>query len=124
MLQEGWMMVGDENGIIMKQNGKEVQNDIVIRTSKGALYCGYFQCTGEETAAAEVCAPIQLNINHVHQVLRHCNENSTQRTAKYLGWQIMHGWMEKCKDFALAKACQRNVPKEGTGMKATVPNGQ
>ena len=54
MLQEGWTMTVDNDGTIMNRNGEEIQYDIITKTSKGALYCGYFQHTGEETAAAEL----------------------------------------------------------------------
>ena len=37
-------MMGDENGIEMVGNGgnDRICFDIIVKTAKGALYCGYF----------------------------------------------------------------------------------
>ncbi len=57
-------------------------------------------------------------------MLGHNNETVACKMAAYLGWTIKHGELQPRKDCVLVKAKQKNEPKEGTRMKATVPNGQ
>ena len=42
MLQDRWVMVGDEKAIVMRRLEEEIRFDIIVKTTKGALYCGYF----------------------------------------------------------------------------------
>ena len=47
------------------------------------------------------------------------------KIVEYFRWKIAHGSkLMPCKDCVLAKAKQKNVPKQGTGEKATEPNGR
>ncbi len=47
-----------------------------------------------------------------------------RETGNYLGYKIACGSFEPCESCTLAKAQQKNVPKIGTGEKATERNGQ
>ena len=46
-----------------------------------------------------------------------------RKTGEYFGWKLLCGSLEPCKDCALAKSKQKNIPKESTGEKAQEPNG-
>ena len=75
-------------------------------------------------ASAGPHTQVHINVKRAHQILGHCNENAMWKTAEYFGWKMLRGSLEPCKDCALAKAKQKNVPKEGTGEKAQEPNGR
>jgi hypothetical protein len=47
--------------------------------------------------------------------LGYLSEDTTRLTAKYLGMNLLRGLLPVCKSFAIAKAKQRNVPKETSG---------
>lgn len=124
MLQNGWKLSGDSTMLKLNKGGDEILFDIVIKTTKGALYCGYF----ERTTATEVnniaTGQININVQRAHQVLGHNNETATRKIAAYLGWKITRGELLPCQDCTLAKAKQKNIPKVSQGEKATVPNGR
>ena len=67
---------------------------------------------------------VHINVKLAHQILGHCNKNATWKTSEYFRWKLMRGLLKPCKDCALAKAKQKNVPKEGTGEKAQEPYGR
>lgn len=127
MMIEGWTMVGDsEEGIYMRNDSDEVRFDIVIKTEKGAIMAGYFKRTAEEHTAVAAVAhdQVHIKVKRLHQMLGHFGERDTRMTGKYLGYEIARGVLQPCESCALAKARQRNVPKVGTGEKATEPNGR
>lgn len=41
MLQDGWIMAIDIDGITMQQLEEEIIFNSIVKTSKGAHYCGY-----------------------------------------------------------------------------------
>jgi hypothetical protein len=53
----------------------------------------------------------KMNIMKAHDLLGHCSEDMTWSTAKSMGWVLSGGW-RPCKSCAMAKAKQKNVPKE------------
>ena len=59
-----------------------------------------------------------MNINMAHCLLGHCNEDSVRKTARELGWVLMHGTLKPCKHCAKSKAKQKKVRKEAIGTKA------
>ena len=41
-LKQGWKMSGDVKELTIEKNGNKVVFDIVLNTTEGRLYCGYF----------------------------------------------------------------------------------
>lgn len=114
MMQKGWKLQGDKKAITMTKNGMSINFDIVIPTTKGALYCACFKrkrANGEVHGAA-LGEGTEMNINRAHTLLGHKSEDSTRKTAKQLGWRITRGSLKPCESCAISKAKQKNVPKE------------
>ncbi len=83
--------------------------------------------TSEETImkAKEALKKIfKINVKRAHEYLGHLREDTTRLTAKYLGMNLLRGTLPVCKSCAIAKAKQKNVPKETSGVnQATEFNG-
>jgi hypothetical protein len=110
--KEGWKIVsGDETLIcIESEKGDVINFDIVVPTEKGATYTCKFVCTVEVVTASTDKA-VRLNIDMTHCLLGHWNEDPVQKTAKELGWVLMHGTLMSCKHCSRSKAKQKNVSK-------------
>jgi hypothetical protein len=84
--------------------------------------------TSEETTtkAKEALKKIvKINVKWAHEYLGHLSKDTTTLTAKYLGMNLSHGTLPVCESCAIAKAKQKNVPKETSGVnKATDFNGR
>jgi hypothetical protein len=66
----------------------------------------------------------KINVKQAHEYLGHLSKVTTRMTAKYLGMILLRGLLPVCKSCAIAKAKQRNIPKEMSGEnKATEFNG-
>ena len=88
--------------------------DVIIQTSKGAVYCGYFKCPETKvanTTMPENTKPICMNIRQAHAKLGHANEAMTRKMARALGIKITRGSMPPCIACTLAKAKRKNGPK-------------
>ena len=67
----------------------------------------------------------KINVKQAHEFLGHLSKDTTRMMAKYLGMTLSRGLLPVCKSCAIAKAKQRNIPKETSGEnKATEFNGQ
>ena len=109
----------------MTKDNKLIRFNIILKTAKGALYCGYFvQDDGKLAAVGTGERPqVHMNVRHAHMLLGHCNKEATRKMVAHLGWELMCGTLRPCKDCAMAKARQAPVPKETKGDKATEANG-
>jgi hypothetical protein len=66
----------------------------------------------------------KTNVKRAHDYLGHLSKDTTRMMAKYLGMILSRGLSPVCKSCAIAKAKQRNIPKETSGEnKATEFNG-
>jgi hypothetical protein len=66
----------------------------------------------------------KINVKQAHEYLGHLSKDTTRMTAKYLGMILLHGLFPVCESCTIAKAKQRNIPKETSGeSKATKFNG-
>ena len=55
---------------------------MILKTRKGTLYCGYFARTDVKSAnGAQVGTQMHINVRRVNQILGHCNEVGTRKTA-------------------------------------------
>ena len=122
MVEQGWIMSGDKNGISIKKGKSKVLFDIKISTPKGALYCMYLK-PDVEVAAAMVAGSgtvsggpkkSPMSIDVAHELLGHTDERRTRETAKHLGWELKEGKMKPCGACTAGKAKQKSVPKEST----------
>ena len=66
----------------------------------------------------EIKSVLKLNIERVHAILGHSNENTTQKTAAALDIQITRGSLKTCEPCTVAKAKQMNVNNENKGTKS------
>ena len=57
-------------------------------------------------------------------MLGHAGEDTTRLMCKELGHELTRGKMDKCEACAVAKAKQKNIPKETSHKKAEKPNGR
>jgi hypothetical protein len=135
MLQKGYTLKGDAKSITLEKDNHAFVFDSVIWTRGGALYCARFcrnknshlqDCnmasvasdTSEETTmkAKEALKKIfKINVKRAHEYLGHLSEDTTRLTATYLGMNHLCGTLPVCKSCAIAKAKQKNVPKEASG---------
>ena len=65
-----------------------------------------------EIAAVGIQGAIKVNYQEMHDKLGHCNEDMTRKAEKLLGFDIASGNVTPCEACTIAKAKQRNVPKE------------
>ena len=65
----------------------------------------------------------KLNIMKAHDLLGHCSEEMTWSAAKLMGWILMGSW-KPCELCTVAKARQKNVPKDTEHSKANVGENQ
>jgi hypothetical protein len=74
--------------------------------------------TSEETttkAKKALKKIFKINVKRAHAYLGHLSKDTTRLTAKYLGMNLLHGTLPVCELCAIAKAKQKNVPKETSG---------
>jgi hypothetical protein len=121
--QQGWStQCGISKGLIIigPDGGSVINIDIVVGTTRGAVYVGRFVRLLARTDGVEISVanpstkPRMMSILVAHRMLGHKSEDSTWQTAKALGITIMRGSMPVCKACALSKAKQKNVPKKST----------
>jgi hypothetical protein len=67
----------------------------------------------------------KINVKQAHKYLGHLSEDTTRKTALQLGMNLLRGTLPVCESCVIAKARQRNVPKETSEEnKAQEYNGQ
>jgi hypothetical protein len=65
-----------------------------------------------------------INVKQAHEYVGLLGKDMTRMAAKHLGMILLRGSLPVCKSCAIAKAEQRNIPKEKSGEnKATEFNG-
>ena len=123
-MMSGWKLTGDEESIRIQKGDLTISFDIVIKTTKGALYCAHMKrkrlhdkINGAEAEKKKTV----MSVANAHALLGHCNEDATRKTAKHLGWELTSG-SKPCQSCAEAKAKQKNMVKSSSGGKAKAPN--
>ncbi len=96
---------------------------IVIPTVCGAIFACRF-IRDADIGAVSTDAGTTMNIDKVHRLLGHGDEESTRQTAKHLNWVITRGALKPCLACAMAKAKQKNATKASTTLKADEPGGR
>jgi hypothetical protein len=111
MLTQGWKLGGDGEQIWIFKEDAHIDFDIKIPIPKGALYATYFKCN-METGLAVMSTGAKMLIMKAHDLLGHCDEDTTCKAAREYGWLLTGSW-KPCEACAAAgKAKQKNVPKE------------
>jgi hypothetical protein len=86
--------------------------DMVIPTNKGLLFALYFKRGAEIAGAVPYLKPQRMSVDEGHNKFGHNDENSTRKIAAELGIELTQGLMKVCEACTIAKAKQKNVPKE------------
>jgi hypothetical protein len=110
MLTQGWKLGCDGKQIWIFKEDARINFNIKIPTPKGALYPMYFKCN-METGLAAMSTGAKIPIMKAHNLLGHCDEDTTCKAAREYGWLLTSSW-KPCKACAAGKAKQKNVPKE------------
>jgi hypothetical protein len=93
--------------------------------SKIAAESSIFKSDNQPAESRKVLkSAIKMNIERVHAILGHSNEDTTQKTVAALNMQIMRDALKTCEPGAVAKARQRNVNSKSKGNKAETFNRQ
>ena len=101
--------------------GSMILFDIIINTTKGALFCVHLKRKEAAIAGANAKLTKSMSINKAHRLLGHPNEEATRVIALHLGWHICIGNMKPCKHCAISKAKQKNGNKDASAKKAERP---
>ena len=96
MLVNGWTVTsGDANGITIRKGENVINFDIVIPTSRGAIFACRF-LRDSDILAASTESGVCMSVQKAHGLLGHGDENSTRQSAKELGWVITPGKLKPC----------------------------
>jgi hypothetical protein len=107
-LQKGWIIYNHGNsGMKINKDDFMIVFDHVIQTELGQIL-GVEMIPRGESAHVTFKKGTSVDINKIHAILGHINEEKVKRTAKYYGIDLI-GTMEKCEHCVLAKARQKNV---------------
>ena len=108
-MQDGWTLGGNKESIWLTKDGQKLFFDIKISTPKGALFCMYFKRECEMAATAKNCGK-KISRNLAHDLTGHINTEESEKTVKYLGYDLNRGGMNPCEACAEAKAKMKNLP--------------
>ena len=70
LLNSGWKMQGNASKVVMSKGSMFLTFDIVMKTTKGALFCAHLK--RKEVASAKLTK--SMSINKVHRLLGHANK--------------------------------------------------
>ena len=109
--RQGWKIVCDNDSLVHIENGNEMSLILTLSCpkKKGHYACKFVHTMEIATASTENM--VKLNTNMAHCLLGHRNEDSMRKTARELGWILMHGMLMPCEHCARSKAKQKNVQK-------------
>ena len=118
-LEKGWQLHGTKNYLKLVKGKTEIKFDIKIKTKEGCIFAVYIETDKcGEMSNVQTDTGIRINPDKAHDILGHMDENRTRQAAKHLGWTITRGNMN-CESCPIAKAKQKNVPKETANAQAT-----
>ena len=97
--------------VTLEKGKTKIYFDRLLATHSGYVCATIMEPQTKREVAQPTLQPGQkVNIEELHERLRHISENSTQKTAKHYGVHL-NGKLEPCEDCALAKAKQKSVSK-------------
>ena len=123
MLKKGWVMKGNEKGIIllMANNPKKFMKfDEIVKTAKGVLFCARIvpnevdevSAMGSDDDTKNKGWTKIMNIQKLHEELGHMGEQTCRKIAKHVGIQLTKGSLKPCEACAIAKSRQKNLPNK------------
>ena len=115
-------MNGDTSKAVMTNGSQVLTIVIVIKTTKGALFCVRYKHRGMTVAGVNTELVKSMSIDNAHWLLGHANKEGTRAMALRLVWHICIGKMILCEQYAIAKAKQNNVNKGYSARKTAQPN--
>ena len=131
LMMNGWTMTGKGDAIIFSKPKTDLQLvfDIIVRTKRRQLFGMYIsrRTEGEVANAAQTEATetvTKMSIKQAHAKFGHCDETATRAIAKDIGYEISRGTLGPCEACTVAKAKQKNIPKNVKHDKANVNNGR
>ncbi len=143
MLKKGYLLSRNKKCMKLKKGAHEFTFESVIRTRGGVLYCAIFKkqetqlpesfdeasvvldSSNLENPKEEAKKRFKINVKQAHEYLGHLSEDTTRKTALQLRMNLSRGALLVCESCTIAKARQRNVPKETSEEnKAQEYNGQ
>ena len=108
-------MQGDASKVVMSKRSMVLTFDIVIKTTKGALFCAQLKIKEVAIAGANAKLTKSMSIYKAHRLLGHADEEATRAMAAALEWPICIVKMKPCEHCAIAKAKQKNRKKGCVG---------
>jgi hypothetical protein len=124
-LKKGWKLEGSSESIKLIKDKVVIEFDIKVETKKGVLYCMRVKRNpvGNETGMAgandekinedkKKPKAKMMNIQTAHEKFGHMDEARTRAAAAHLGITIVREMLKPCKDCAVRKAKQKNVPQQ------------
>ena len=121
-LDQGWNISNDKTHMMLSKNKITLKFDREYPTKNGRLVginlvtrtrsnTGELAMQAMEEGANDDTKPTKTwNINRMHQVYNHANEEKLRRTAKIYGWKIT-GKMEPCMECQMSNIKQKAVAK-------------
>ena len=123
LLKKGWIMKGNERGIVMlmvDNPRKNMKFDEIIKTAKGVLFCARIVpneveemsgVTSDDATQNKGWTKL-MNIQRLHEELGHMGEQTCRKIANHVGIQLTKGSMKPCEACAIAKSRQKNLPNK------------
>ncbi|MGL5934164.1 MAG: hypothetical protein ACRCZI_00925 [Cetobacterium sp.] len=116
-LDGGWVIGNKGVNLHLTKKGTRIIFDRIFQTASGCL-CGVeiLPRTGssfdsrDDVAAPATDTPKHWDINRLHAVFNHADEEVLRRTAAHYGWTVT-GKLEACADCQQSNIKQRPVPK-------------
>jgi hypothetical protein len=129
LMKKGWVLSGTKKALILEKNKKKVVFDIIINTPKGMLFCMRIKRNVSEVGTVKIDTTSKVkqkreNINRLHAMMGHVNEDTCRHTAKYLGIDIVRGSLKPCESCGVAKAKKKGVSKDSDHKPSENPNGR
>ena len=78
-------MQGNVTKVVMPKRSMILTFDIVIKTTKGALFCAHLKRKEVAIAGANAKLTKSMNIDKAHRLLGHADEEATRAMASALG---------------------------------------
>ena len=92
--------------------------DRQIQTKEGFLIGIHMEPQREPLTNLVMGKGYKISAQDLHEKLGHIADNKMRKIAKSLGWKVT-GTLKKCKNCALAKQRQKNVPKTNDNKSVT-----
>ena len=120
---DGWETFGNSASRWATKGAAKIIFDIKIDVGDdGCVFAGYFK--RNVGPAAALASVERLTVLQAHRRLGHCNEETTRKVAKNLGWNLVPGGLDVCEACTMAKAKQKNVVKASEHVTSKDVNGR